>query len=292
LYDLVIRHRGYPEALAYLIAASLGNQVFNAVAMSDLCNETLAGHPGIASMFAAMLAAPWSMLVAGLAPPLPRDWPLVAGLAVRVVPLALFMLVNAAIVRGIAARSERDLTRTVTRAGVLLLFLSPLFSGCILSTRQEVFVAAPKVVFLVFSGGMEETYCSFDLTTSPQWVEHRGDLVRITDLAIVGDFRNATGGLGGLPVPIDVKIAVSPDPLPSLTQGIDTWGAVHIDTLATRHIDWAEGHRLMIANASALEREIRGDGKFTLYTITVPRITLNGSVSVDHLNVMAVFELK
>jgi len=41
LYDLVIRHRGYPEALAYLIAASLGNQVFNAVAMSDLCNETL-----------------------------------------------------------------------------------------------------------------------------------------------------------------------------------------------------------------------------------------------------------
>ena len=47
LYDLVIRHRGYPEALAYLIAASLGNQVFNAVAMSDLCNETLAGHPDI-----------------------------------------------------------------------------------------------------------------------------------------------------------------------------------------------------------------------------------------------------
>jgi serine O-acetyltransferase len=47
LYDLVIRHRGYAEALAYLIAASLGNQVFNAVAMSDLCNETLAAHPDI-----------------------------------------------------------------------------------------------------------------------------------------------------------------------------------------------------------------------------------------------------
>ena len=47
LYDLVIRHRGYREALSYLIAASLGNQVFNAVAMSDLCNETLALQPDI-----------------------------------------------------------------------------------------------------------------------------------------------------------------------------------------------------------------------------------------------------
>jgi hypothetical protein len=71
--------------------------------------ETLLGHPGIGSMFAAILAAPWSMLMASLAPPLPRDWPMAAGLSVRMVPLALFMLLNAAIVRGIAARSERDL---------------------------------------------------------------------------------------------------------------------------------------------------------------------------------------
>ena len=47
LYDLVIRHRGYGEALSYLIAASLGNAVFNAVAMSDLCNEVLASDPVI-----------------------------------------------------------------------------------------------------------------------------------------------------------------------------------------------------------------------------------------------------
>jgi hypothetical protein len=35
LYDLVLRHRGYPEALAYLIAASLSNQVFSLAAMVD-----------------------------------------------------------------------------------------------------------------------------------------------------------------------------------------------------------------------------------------------------------------
>jgi len=80
-----------------------------AVALVAMLVETVLGHPGTGSMFAAILAAPWSMLMAGLAPPLPRDWPLAAGLAVRMIPLALFMLVNAAIVRGIAARSERDL---------------------------------------------------------------------------------------------------------------------------------------------------------------------------------------
>jgi serine O-acetyltransferase len=47
LYDLVIRHRGYPEALAYLIAASLANQVFNVVAMSELTSDTIRRHPEI-----------------------------------------------------------------------------------------------------------------------------------------------------------------------------------------------------------------------------------------------------
>ena len=88
----------------------------SALALIAMLVETLLGHPGMGSMFAAILAVPWSMLMAGVAPPLPRDWPMAAGLAVRMVPLALFMLLNAAIVRGIAARSERDLARNGRRA--------------------------------------------------------------------------------------------------------------------------------------------------------------------------------
>lgn len=82
----------------------------SALALAAMLVETLRGHPGTASMFAAILAAPWSMLVAAFAPPLPADWPLPAGLAVRMAPLALFMLLNALIIASIAARSERDLT--------------------------------------------------------------------------------------------------------------------------------------------------------------------------------------
>ena len=97
---------GRRVARTYLVVCGL--------ALIAMLVETIAGHPGMGSMFAAILAAPWSMLVAGLAPPLPRDWPLAAGLAVRMIPLALFMVLNAAIVRGIAARSERDLARAAT----------------------------------------------------------------------------------------------------------------------------------------------------------------------------------
>jgi hypothetical protein len=69
----------------------------------------------VGSIFAAILAAPWSMLAAKMLPPLPSDWPMAAGLAIRMGPLALFMLLNAAIVAGIAARSERDLRGVASR---------------------------------------------------------------------------------------------------------------------------------------------------------------------------------
>ena len=92
---------GRRVARIYLIVAGL--------ALLAMLVETLLGRPGTGSMFAAILAAPWSMLVAAFLPPLPQDWPLAAGLAVRMVPLALFMLLNAAIVAGMAARSERNL---------------------------------------------------------------------------------------------------------------------------------------------------------------------------------------
>jgi hypothetical protein len=263
-----------------------------ALALSAMLVETVLGHPGVGSMFAAILAAPWSMLMAGLAPPLPRDWPMAAGLAVRMIPLALFMLLNAAIVRGIAARSERDLSRSVTRVSALLVLTALLGSGCVLSSRQEVFVAAPTSSFLFFTGGKQEMYFTFDLSTSPQWNDQRGSISRISELAVLGDFGNATGGLGGIRVPLEVKMVVAPDPLPSFNGGVYAWGPLSIDTTATRRIDWSEGERLMLAGASTLEQEMRGDGKFTLYTVSAPQITLNGGVSVENLRVAAVFELK
>ena len=177
--------------------------------------------------------------------------------------------------------------RTVTHVSALLLLVAPLGSGCILSTRQEVFVAAPLHPDLVFFGG----YFTFDLTTSPRWIDQHGKVVRIRDLAIVGDFSNATGGpFGGGPAPIDVKIDVGPDSSVILPSGIDVWGPLHLEVGERKRIDWPAGERMMLPGASTLEHELRGDGKFILYMVpTVPTI---GGVQVGNLRLVAVFELK
>jgi serine O-acetyltransferase len=57
LYDLVLRHRGYEDALAYLIAATLSNQVFSLAGMVDLIGQTLERHPEIAACSLADLTA-------------------------------------------------------------------------------------------------------------------------------------------------------------------------------------------------------------------------------------------
>lgn len=49
LYDLILRHRSYADALAYLLAATLSNQVFGVAGMVDLIGETIERYPGIAA---------------------------------------------------------------------------------------------------------------------------------------------------------------------------------------------------------------------------------------------------
>lgn len=100
---------GRKAARTYLILCA-----FILVAMAI---ETVAGHAGAASILAAIFAVPWSMLMAAFAPAIPADWPMAAGLGLRIGLLALFMLLNAAIVAGIAARTERDLKASRSARG-------------------------------------------------------------------------------------------------------------------------------------------------------------------------------
>jgi len=193
-----------------------------ALALAGMAVETVLGHPGTGTMFAAFLSVPWSMLVAGIAPQLPHDWPLAAGLAVRMVPLALFMLLNAAIIAGIAARSERDLTGRGTRALLLVMLAAALSSGCALTSRQRVLVAAPTRELLQFSGGVLTMLLEFDLATAPEWRDHRSSLHDVTDLSLMGDFSNPSGI--GLAVPAaDVTIWVNATG-PSFPPQTQVWG--------------------------------------------------------------------
>ena len=82
-----------------------------ALAMAWMIVEWSLGKPGGGSILSAILALPWSLLVARMAPPPPESLPLAAQFGVRAGGLALLMLLNAAIVYGIAGRFERDLAR-------------------------------------------------------------------------------------------------------------------------------------------------------------------------------------
>lgn len=88
---------------------ALGYLAVCAVVLIAMVIEALNGESRNAGMFAAFLTVPWSMLWAGLAPPMPHEGSALVMLAARIAPLVAFMLLNAAIVAGIAARSERDL---------------------------------------------------------------------------------------------------------------------------------------------------------------------------------------
>ena len=94
---------GRRAARVYLIVCGL--------TLAAMAIETVLGHAGAASILAAILAVPWSMLVSAFMPALPADWPMATGLGLRLGLLATFMLLNAAIVAGMAARTERDLRR-------------------------------------------------------------------------------------------------------------------------------------------------------------------------------------
>jgi hypothetical protein len=279
---------GRRAALVYLAAGAL--------ALVAMAVETVLGHPGIGSMFAAFLSVPWSMLVAGLAPPLPRDWPLAAGLAVRMLPLALFMLLNAAIVAGIAARSERDLTGRGAKAVVLVLLASVvLSSGCALSSRQRVLVAPPTSTLQLFNGGLRVyTLLTFDLQTVPEWRDHRGKLADVTELTLMGDFRNP--GEPQLTVPAaDVQIWLYPDgdgsilPAGPATQ---VWKPLHLEADEAHRVDWSEGSRRLLATRVDLRRELLGDGRFSLAVVSVPTLIGTGGATFENLRLGAVLEVR
>ena len=78
-------------------------------AVALMAYEAFSGHPGVGSLAASILSAPWSVLLSGLAQMLQGQ---LAPAAMRVIGLLLALgcvLLNSRIVYGIAARMERDL---------------------------------------------------------------------------------------------------------------------------------------------------------------------------------------
>ncbi len=274
---------GRRAALWYLLVGLL--------ALIAMLVETVVGHAGTGTMFAAILAAPWSMLMAGMAPPLPRDWPMAAGLAVRMVPLALFMLLNALIVASIAARSERDLKSGAPRTLLLLVLAGMLSSGCGLRSRQVLLVAAPVRTSEFFNAGGGIAVLEFDLTQLPQWRDHAGRIRDVQELTLMGEFANPLDGPFVPVVAGDIEIAMSPTYTFVGTENV-FWWTLHLEPGQSHRVDWAEGAAKLHLPA-ALRTQLTGDGQFTILVRTFsPQFNAATFVSVKDFRLGAVLQVK
>lgn len=271
--------------------AALWYLLVGALALVAMLVETVLGHPGTGTMFAAILAAPWSMLVAGMAPPLPRDWPMAAGLAVRMIPLLLFMLLNALILASIAARSERDLKGGTPRALLLLVLAGMLSSGCGLRSRQVLLVVAPVRTSEFLNGGDGIAVLEFDLTQVPQWRDHAGRIRDVRDLSLMGTFSNPLDGPFVPVVAGDVEIAMSPTYTFQGTENV-FWWSLHLEPGQSHRVDWAEG-AAKLHQPARLRTELTGDGQFTILVRVFAReLNANGFVSVKDFRLGAVLQVK
>ena len=265
-----------------------------ALALIAMAIETVQGHAGTATMFAALLSVPWSMIMAGVAPPLPANLSMAAGLAVRMVPLAVFMLLNAAIVAGIAARSERDLAGRGPKTLVLVLLAGLVSSGCGLTSSQRVLVAAPSSTVEMFDAGVVTTFMTFDLSTVPEWRDHRANLSAVSEMTLLGYFFNPGGPL--FPVPAtDVEIWFWPGaraPQPQLTPGTLVWGPLHLEENETHQVDWNDGARRFTAAREELRRSILGDGQFLLVVSSVLPPATPGGAAVDNFRLGATLQVR
>jgi len=255
--------------------------------------ETVRGQAGTGSMFAAFLSVPWSMLMASFAPALPAHWPLAAGLALRIGLLAVFMLLNSAIVASIMGRgAAQDVSNRAAKAvAIAVLPLLVLSSGCGLLSSQRLLVADGTVRSQLFNGGGTVGYVyAFDLSNVPAWRDHRAKLQGATDLTLMGTF---TGGASAT----DLEAFFLTDPLaiPSdLFNGTSpqVWGPLHLEAQEQRRVDWNEGSRRLGPDRDALRRAVLGDGMVTLFVRLGRPAAPGGEPTIRNLHLGALLEVK
>lgn len=103
-----------------------------------------------------------------------------------------------------------------------------------------------------------------DLNTVSEYSDHKDELKRVDDLALIGSFKNNSGA------PTTVVCWIVPSGAANLTlaqlhaQGTRLWGPLTLAANETKKIDW-NGSAALFTGRQALINEIKGDGHFALY---------------------------
>lgn len=160
--------------------------------------------------------------------------------------------------------------KTLRFALPLLALAGLLSSGCILTSAQIMATYDLPNPFTVVSATTLQ-HVDVDLNTVSDYADNKDKLKDVVDLALLGKFINNTGSPAlGVTVYITPTItnhttagAVTGDPT-----AVKVWGPFNLPAgTSTTTIKWDDSAALFGAGKSALIKEIKGDGEFSLYAV-------------------------
>jgi hypothetical protein len=154
--------------------------------------------------------------------------------------------------------------KTLRNAVPLLALAALAAAGCFLVSGQFVVnYALPSP--LTFSTTGSFAGVAVDLNTIGEYSDHKTDLKRVDDLALIGDFRN------NLTSAVTVEAWIVPSGILTLTPatlatggGQKLWGPLVIPASSTVSVDWNKSASLFVGRQLLID-EIKGDGTFSLY---------------------------
>lgn len=170
---------------------------------------------------------------------------------------------------------------TLRTAAPVALLAALATAGCLLISGQFVVnYALPDP--LTVSGGATTAIAGVDvnLNTINEYKDHKDDLKRVDDLALIGDFRNNTSSAVGIQAWIVPAGTLNLRPQDLATNGTLLWGPLNVAANGTEHVDWNRSAQLF-KGRQALIDEVKGDGHFSLYVIASGTFNLtvnNGAV--------------
>jgi len=145
-------------------------------------------------------------------------------------------------------------------------------TGCLLTSGQFVVTYELPDPFDV-AAGATLTGARVDLNDVGEYNDHKDDLKRVDDLALIGDFKNNTGSAATVEAWIVPAGTLALTPQQLQANGVLLWGPLSVAANSTEHVDWDRSATLF-KGRQALIDEVKGDGVFSLYVVA------NGSFSL------------
>jgi hypothetical protein len=152
------------------------------------------------------------------------------------------------------------------RRAVPLLALAALAAaGCMLTSGQFVATyALPDPLDVTSSATL--TGVDVDLNTLSDYSDHKDQLKRVEDLALVGSFTNNNSAAAQIEVWIVPSGALSLTLQQLQANGTRLWGPLAVAGNSTETVDWDRSSTLFAGRQTLID-EVKGDGHFSLYVV-------------------------